>query len=482
MTLPTHQLIAKPEGKTLEFKRDLSSPKNLLKTLVSFANSAGGVLLVGVADGGGKVVGIRGKPLDEEERLCNLIADSIEPRLVPNVELVAFQKKTLLAVEVYPSGPRPHWLKSEGPLEGVYVRLGSTNRKADRALIEELKRSAAGTSFDEMPMPEVTGKALDIAAAKKAFKGVRAVTEKELVTLKLLTRVQGRLVPTIGGMLLFGKDRDQHFSDAWVQCGRFEGTTKSVIFDHTEIHDHLPALVERAIEFIQKHAMRGADLSQVRRRDVWSVPLSILREAVVNAIVHADYSQTGGPLRIAIYDDRVEVENPGILVPGLTLDDVRQGVSKLRNKVIGRVFRELGLIEQWGSGVRRMYDEAQKLGLPEPKIEEIGMRLRFTVYRAEPISVSSKTPQVTPQVTPHVTPQVQRVIENIRGEMTRGELMEVLELKDREHFRKDYLQPALRSGLIQMTVPDKPRSTRQKYRLTDRGRLALNAQGKKPQS
>ncbi|HQL95840.1 MAG TPA: putative DNA binding domain-containing protein, partial [Candidatus Hydrogenedentes bacterium] len=212
MTIPIHQLIAQPEGKTLEFKRDLSSPKNLLKTLVAFANSAGGVLLIGVADGGENVMGVGGAALDEEERLCNLIADSIEPRLMPSVELVAFQEKTLLAVEVYPSGSRPHWLKSEGPFDGVYVRLGSTNRKADRALIEELKRSAAGASFDEMPMPELTGKALDLTAAKRAFKGVRTLTEKELVTLKLLARVQGRLVPTVGGVLLFGKDRDAHFS------------------------------------------------------------------------------------------------------------------------------------------------------------------------------------------------------------------------------------------------------------------------------
>lgn len=367
MNPPITQIITMPEGKTLEFKRNLSSPINMLKTLVAFANSAGGRLLIGVEDGTREVLGIE-NPLDEEERLCNLIADSIEPRLVPNVELIALQDKSLLAVEVYPSGSRPHWLKREGPLEGVYVRLGSTNRKADRSLIEELKRTAQGITFDEMPMPELSVDALDIAAAKALFKGQRDLNEKELLALKIITQTQGRLVPTIGGMLLFGKEREEHFPDAWIQCGRFAGTTESVIFDHTEIHEHLPIAVERVIEFIKKHAMRGADFSKIRRRDVWSIPLTIMREAVINAIVHADYSQMGAPLRVAIYDDRVEIENPGILMPGLTIEDVKQGVSKIRNRVIARVFKELNLIEQWGSGVCRIFEEAKEQNLPEPAI------------------------------------------------------------------------------------------------------------------
>ena len=300
------------EGKTLEFKRDLSSPKNILKTLVAFANAAGGRLLIGVEDGSGKILGVT-NPLDEEERLCNLIADSIEPRLVPNVEMIAVRDKTLLGVEVYPSSSRPHWIKKEGSVDGVYVRLGSTNRKADKELIAELKRSVTGTAFDELPLPDLTADALDLAAARNLFAGQRELNEKELLTLRLFAPVQGRFVPTIGGVLLFGRDREDHFPDAWIQCGRFFGTTKNAIFDHTEIHEHLPIAVEHAIDFIKKHAMRGADISEIHRRDLWSIPMIIMREAVINAIVHADYSQIGAPLRVAIYDDRVEIENPVVL-------------------------------------------------------------------------------------------------------------------------------------------------------------------------
>jgi predicted HTH transcriptional regulator len=102
-------------------------------------------------------------------------------------------------------------------------------------------------------------------------------------------------------MLLFGKDRVMIFPDAWRQCGRFIGTDRADIFDHIDIHEHLPVAVESIMEFLKKHAMRGADFSELRRKDVWNIPLTILREAVVNAIVHADYSQRGAPVRIAFF-------------------------------------------------------------------------------------------------------------------------------------------------------------------------------------
>ena len=129
--------LAQSEGKTLEFKRDLSLPKPLLKTLIAFANSAGGRLVMGVSDDK-HIVDVDDPLL--EERLCNLIADNIAPRLVSNIELVTVEAKTLLVVEVFPSNSRPHFLRTEGAENSVFVRPGSINRQADRQLIDELRR------------------------------------------------------------------------------------------------------------------------------------------------------------------------------------------------------------------------------------------------------------------------------------------------------------------------------------------------------
>jgi predicted HTH transcriptional regulator len=155
----------------------------------------------------------------------------------------------------------------------------------------------------------------------------------------------------------------------------------------------------------------------------------------------------------------------------MTIEDMKQGISKIRNSVIARVFRELNLIEQWGSGVRRIFKEAEELGLPELQIMEIGMRIRFIVPLIEPLILTSTTKpkhkleaqqdeqesQVTPQVTPPVTPQVKRLLGIMKGEMSREDLQRNLGLRDRKSFRESYLTPALHGEYID----DHPRQTQQ---------------------
>ena len=129
-------------------------------------------------------------------------------------------------------------------------------------------------------------------------------------------------------------------------------------------------------------ALRGVTIDQVRRTEHWNVPIAAVREAIVNAVAHADYSQRGAPIRLAIFDNRIEIENPGLLPFGLALDDLPLGISKLRNRTIGRVFHELGLVEQWGSGVQRMIATCREAGLAPPLWEEVGIRLRLTIHTA----------------------------------------------------------------------------------------------------
>ena len=471
------ELLKAGEGKTLEFKRDISSPRNMLKTLVAFANTAGGRIIIGVADKTRELIGID-NPLDEEERLCNLIADSISPRLVPNVEMTTVDSKTLLVVEVFLSNSRPHCLRAEGPETGVYVRIGSTNRQADRELIGELLRTVEGVSFDQLPMPELSIDDLDIEAAQTAFGTIQELDEHALLTLKLLTPHQHKLVPTRGAVLLFGRQRTQHFSDAWIQCGRFFGTEKMDIFDHTDIDIPLPQAVDEIMLFLKKHAYRGADLSEVRRKDVWSIPLGILREVIINALVHSDYSQRGAPIRVVFLDDRIEVESMGILLPGLTIEEMKQGASRIRNPVIARVFKELGLIEQWGTGVRRIFAEARELGLPEPKIEEIAMRLRFSVYLAQPLTLAKPVEQhgahksgVESGVESGMAMQILSSLN--RASLSKSEIAKVLDKTKPTRYLNDLMARLLHEGYVEYTIPEKPNSRLQKYRLTRKGKQVL---------
>ncbi|MGE4242355.1 ATP-binding protein [Ramlibacter sp.] len=383
-------ILRQPEGKTLEFKRDLSSPRPIVRTLVAFANSAGGSLVIGVDDAG-RVAGIA-DPIEEAERLANIVADSVEPQLLPEIAVLPWRRTQVLVAQVAPSALRPHYVKSEGAERGTYVRLGPTNRQADAALVGEMRRRSEQLAFDEQPIPSLNYEALDFVVASQLFAPLRKLRRADLATLGLATKYQGKLVPTVGGVLLFGVDRLRHFPDAWIQAGCFAGIDKGApLVDQRELRGYPVQALSEAISFVERNTRHGVEIGRLTRRDLHSVPPVALREALVNAVVHADYAQRGAPIRLTVFEDRIEIENPGILLPGLTIDEMREGVSRLRNRVIGRAFKELGLIEQWGSGVQRMTAACIAAGLPEPEFEEIGLRFR-TRIRLAAVAPSSVAP------------------------------------------------------------------------------------------
>jgi len=167
-----------------EFKRDLSSPEGVLKTLFAFANTAGGTLLVGVED---RTRNVRGVPeaLDVEERIANIVSDSIAPRLLPEIEILPWRRTQVIAIQVHPSAARPHYLKRDGAESGTDVRVGSTNRRADAEMLQELRRAARGETYDEQPMADLDSEALDFRAASESFNLARTLLERDLESLRI---------------------------------------------------------------------------------------------------------------------------------------------------------------------------------------------------------------------------------------------------------------------------------------------------------
>ena len=509
--------VADREGKTLELKRDLSSPTGPLRTIVAFANSAGGRLVVGVEDDG-SVVGVA-DPLAEEERIANLISDQIAPQLVPAIDLVTLGGRTVLVVDVPLSTRRPHYMTRQGPEAGVYVRLGSTTRQADPSLVAELERGARGIAFEDLPEPRATLDDLDLAVLSD-LRG-RATDVDGLLALGLAVRQGDSIVPTNAGILVACSDPTRFLPSAWVQCGRLRGPHGTDIFDQTEIHGPMPLAVDQAVNFLLKHAYKTAVFGQVRRRDVYSIPVEPIREVIVNALVHASYAERGTPIRIGFYDDRIQVDSPGLLMPGMTIDAMRR-VSRLRNPALARVFREAGIMEQWGTGIQRVFEQIADAGLPEPVIEEVQDRVRVTIHVAShdpghPIEgVRHPSDEVRSVTQPTEAPSrdtksayegtkskhqvealshsdgalsqatgspstVEAVLLERAGSdgATRAQLMEALGIVNQTRAFNRHVQPLLDAGLLERTVPDKPTSRLQRYRLTDAGRdyLDSNSQG-----
>ena len=400
------------------------------------------------------------------------------------MEILTVDDRPLVVIQVVPSDRRPHHLVTEGAEQGVYVRLGSSNRQADSGLIQELERPVRRRAFDQLPAHWATLEDLDIEAVT-AMLG-RKVEDNDLRSLGLVTVDQeGRVVPTNGGILLAGRYREEMFPHAWVQC-RFRGDDKVDIFDQTEIHSHLPRAIGEAMEFIAKHAYRSAKFGGVFREDVWSVPMDALRELITNAIAHAAWGTAVTPARVAFFDDRIEVESPGGVVPGMTVEDMLAGISVIRNPTIVRFFREMHLMEQWGSGVRRVADAVRAQGVGDAAFLELPGRLRVVVpiprhdVRVSGIGADEQDGRLVHSIVeeypldlalePRAISALRTAVEH---PVRRGESMSATGLSNAYANYKRHIVPLIDQGFLALTLPDKPTSKNQRYVPTELGRRVL---------
>lgn len=272
----------------------------------------------------------------------------------------------------------PYYHKQDGEEHGTYIRLGSTNRRADSETIKTLRLFASNISFDELPSLKGS---INANYLNEIFQSIsKSPTKKQCQMLGIYSDHFGEVKPSIGGILLFSHERTQTLPDSTIRCAYFKGNTKEKIFSHTDITAPLPSAVEEIVAFIEKHSTKEAFIGKTRRIDVPQYPPEALRELVINALVHADYSMKGTQIQVALFFDRIEVTNPGGLPFGQTIEKALSGYSRLRNHVIGRVFRELKYIEQWGSGLQRIRAICKKLGLKPPKFEEQDNHFRATLY------------------------------------------------------------------------------------------------------
>ena len=287
-------------------------------------------------------------------------------------------------------------------------------------------------------------------------------------------------------MLFFAKNVRHFFSEAYITCLLGKGADKVRILDRRDFDGGIVADIEDALGFIERNTRTAYRIESLRRENVPEYPMKALREAITNAVMHRDWFFEGANVFVEIYANRIEVISPGGLPTGLKLAELgRESIR--RNPLIADLLHRIEFIEKAGTGIRRIRDEAREQGCPEPEFKIRGAFF-VVVFRPDPEVraledqvTGEVTPQVTPQDTPQdtgaVTPQdtgAVRLLGVISGEMNRRQIQEALGLKNTKHVRKTYLLPALQAGLIEMTIPDKPRSKKQHYRLTPAGRDYLH--------
>ena len=491
-----------PESRRLEFKEAFPKGGQVAQTAVAFANGAGGKIVFGVKDSPRQIIGLPDDQLFKtEERITNCIFDLCAPRIVPEIYIQSVEEKSLLVVEIYPGAQKPYGIKRPGRPNEVYIRVGASNRKASPETIEALERQRRKVSFDALTVYGCPVKDVDLSRFKKAFKTQtgRTISKTQLFNMGLFQTEQGRQCPANAALLLSDSSaRKQFFPYAKIECARFKGTDKRVFLDQLTIENPIHDSVEPCMAFIKKNIALGATIEEIYRKDRWEYPLEAIREALINAIIHRDYAILGSDIKVAIYDDMLEITSPGPLPDALSVEDLGTGRSEIRNRVLAPIFKDLKLIEAWGSGIQKIRKELDRYPEIGLILQEAGSAFQVQFVKKDlgktksgqsQGSVEVESVSARDQVGAKKGPSRDQVgtkllwtseqltmLNNCKKPHSIAELMKITGRSNRTKFRKSIINPLLSAGLLEMTEPDSPKSPTQKYRITKKGREAIRDQ------
>jgi ATP-dependent DNA helicase RecG len=382
------------------------TPADLFKPLSAFANRpGGGVLLFGLDENAGfRVVGV-GNPRKLQEDLSGLAAQ-MEPALRPSFSVEEIEGGTVVAVEVpevsYDQKPcyhRPHGLH-----EGAFIRVGNSTRRMSDYEIYSFISSRTQPKFDAEPILEATQEDLDrskleeyLAQQRKARPNAPYWSlpfEQILLQLRIMTEVDGILRPTLAGLLMFGSYPQRFEQQMVVVFLQYYGTTTTEeapsgerFLDNRKFEGTVKEIIDNATDYVMASMRKGSLIRGVTRQDIPEYPEVALREAIVNAVAHRDYSNfvRGSHIQVRMFADRLEVQNPGGLYGGVTVEELKEGQST-RNLLLVQLMEDVHIVENRGSGIDAMLDAMRKAKLQPPRFEDKRTSFLVVLYNAPAMS------------------------------------------------------------------------------------------------
>ncbi len=362
------------ESSTLEFKQEMPKNDQIVKTVIGFCNQNGGKLVIGVTDHG-HIVGVSPETAaDAIESLSKAIYDASTPSILPLVYTQTVHDKTLLVIEVSSGTNKPYYIKSEGLEKGTYVRLATMTMRASADLIEELKWQARGKSYDMMPVYKTTENDLDQEKIKEFIRSRKSekkakISHELLSSYYLITQEHAHIYATTAGILLFGRQPQYFFTEAMIICSHFKRNEGRESLASIDCNGTLFEQFERAYDFIVSRLSKAFTIEGPRRKEVLEIPPQAIREALLNMIVHRNYHQKS-PSKIAIYQNRIEFFSPGTFFGPLNPQNLKMGLSFIRNAAICKAFREAEYIEKMGTGFITIFKAYEERNLKTPSIIE----------------------------------------------------------------------------------------------------------------
>lgn len=347
-------ILQEGEGQFIEFREEV---RHCDKDIVAFANASGGRLFLGVKDNGEvKGISVANSVLSQVQD----IARNCDPSIPVQVK----SWKNIIIVEIPEGNDKLYKCK-----EGFFIRMGPNSQKMSRDQIVELVTATGKVKFDEQVHPYFdVKKDLDRKELGLFLKANHLHTtlnqEDVLANLGLLSK--GKV--NNAGILFFSKNPSHFFVDAYVDCVLFKGKEKTNVIDRKMVKSGLLSQLSEGITFFKKNLRLSYHFKDEKREEEYEIPIRVLEEALVNALMHRDYSFPGANISLFIFDDRVEVISPGGLPPGLEKKSFGK-LSVRRNKIIADIFSRTPYVEKLGSGIGRMNALMEKAQLPKPHFE-----------------------------------------------------------------------------------------------------------------
>ncbi|MFH1653114.1 MAG: RNA-binding domain-containing protein [Pseudomonadota bacterium] len=372
------------ESKLLEFKERLPKLSSLVKTCVAFANGSGGKIVIGVEDRTRKIVGVDFDDIDRcYESFSNVLYDSVSPTLTPEIYEQNINGHNVIIIKINPGNKKPYLIKGEGLPKGVYIRTGSNTRRATDEYIEELVKEQKRINFDE-ELSGASGDELNEDLLKHIYG--KTITDNLLLRERVLQLNSARqLSPTNAGLLIFGNRPEEHIPEASIICTVFRGTKGRDIIQTREILGPIPEILETSLQLISQWLEQNYSLSGSRYSGKPVIPIAALREAITNALIHRKYFIRGA-VKVALFQDRLEVFNPGNFPGTISLENLGDGSTYLRNPLLAKFARKFKLIEKLGSGIRLIFEECAKASLKKPQYNEDGDFVKVTFFMQKEFS------------------------------------------------------------------------------------------------
>ena len=489
-------LIASDESRTLELKKTTGELKDGMHAACAFLNTEGGWLIFGVAPKSLKIIGQQVTD-DTQREIAQAIA-GLQPAVDMRPDYVDVpdhpgHKLIVMHFDGWVWGERPHTFHG-----CPYYKVESTTKVMPQDMYDERIRAFEPKTYSWELRPS-EGVALEDLNEKHIRGCIRMGVEGGRIPASALSepisdtlskwKLLKNGIPTNGAAMLFSNKVDE-YDNFKIKMARFLGTDKNEFIDEMRVEGNFFDLLDAGLAFCFKHLNLSGKITNhsLQREERLEIPYKALREAIINSLCHRQWERYNLLNSIAIYDDRVEIGNPGIFPSQITPENIKEPHDSYPYNVkMAEVLYRSMWLENWGSGAKRIIEACKEQGVEEPSWRWDGAFVYVTFkrpakHRSSTAQVSAGSDRSTTREKPNLalsspqprhnfaptSPQVRQLVELMgTGDYTIKELTEMCGFIDPKHFREGYIKPALRENVIERLYADRPNHPKQKYRLTE---------------